>query len=68
MVSSTNKTDCHDLAEILLKVSLTIITLRVKEMLFYFLLGPSLPLSTIFLLDYGTIPTMWCALFFFILY
>jgi hypothetical protein len=40
LVSSTNKTDCHDLAEILLKVSLTIITLRVKEMLYYFLLRP----------------------------
>jgi hypothetical protein len=30
MVSSTNKTDCHDITEILLKVALNIITLTHK--------------------------------------
>jgi hypothetical protein len=31
LVSSTNKTDCHDVTEILLKVALNIITLTHKN-------------------------------------
>ena len=31
LISSTNKTDCHDIAEILLKVALNTITLTLKS-------------------------------------